>query len=440
MGKRGRQPIGVQTTTVRTTQPVETGYDPRPALDNAWADVANMEPGQALALAFKIRGISHVQLSKIVRGETRKVHRCTPGDPTPEEFENFCIARWRAGKYELAPVYKGFLLRRRSWVIGEDDDAASSGAQPEETDVDAVIAGHLKRKSAMVTLREIQSMEKGEGDDDVKTQELLVKMMEQQNLTTQRFLEMERERSNRLEQMLLDARKDVTATPAGSPSLSWEALVPVLLGAAAKLPAPLMSRVLGRVMGVVAPAERAPEGGWTPDAVMGLLGQAAPLFQQLGPILQGVIAGLTGKTITTQQPDGTAVTAIPAGVVMPPPPPDPTLGVKPMPITLSPEGKLALSIAVQHMRDEDYLSAWEALGTSQDTVPFLLGLNPLAKPVSYLPLWLGWLGEAEFMQLRGSVMAFIQWSQAHKTELEREDPDDDKADDAQPGHDGPAHP
>ena len=110
-----------------------------------------------------------------------------------------------------------------------------------------------------------------------------------------------------------------------------------------------------------------------------------------------------------------------------------------MPITLSPEGKLALSIAVQHMRDEDYLSAWEALGTSQDTVPFLLGLNPLAKPVSYLPLWLGWLGEAEFMQLRGSVMAFIQWSQAHKTELEREDPDDDK-EDGQPGHDGPALP
>jgi hypothetical protein len=428
MGKRGPRPIGVTTTTVRTTTAAEEGYDPRPALDQAWSDVANMEPGQALAAAFKIRGISHVQLSKIVRGETRKIHRCTPGDPTPEEFENFVVARWRAGKYELAPVYKGFLLRRRSWVIGEDGDEGAGAASSEGgEDVDAVIAGHLKRKSAMVTLREIQAMEKGDAEgDDVKATELMTEL-----------LKLERERSARLEDRLervmdrLNAPPPQTPPPTAGPSLSWEALVPVLLGAAAKLPAPLMNRVLARVMGVVAPAEKIPEGGWTPDSVMNLLSQAAPMFQQLGPILQGVLASFTGRPITVTQPDGTPITAIPANVEQPQPS-NPPPGVHAMPITLSPEGKLALDIAVQHIRDEDYLSAWEALGTSQDTVPFLVGLNPLSKPVSYLPLWLGWLGQEEFVKLRGSVMAFIQWAQAHKAELIREEQEPEKDDDTEP--------
>ncbi|MGH9896604.1 MAG: hypothetical protein ACREA0_32320, partial [bacterium] len=58
----------------------------------------------------------------------------------------------------------------------------------------------------------------------------------------------------------------------------------------------------------------------------------------------------------------------------------------------------------------------------------------------YLPLWLGWLGQESFMALRGSVMAFIQWAQAHKAELVREEQEDDadQKDDGAPGHDGPA--
>lgn len=425
LGKRGRQSIGVTTTTVRTVQPSEEGYDPRPELDRLWADVANMEPGQALALAFKIRGISHVQLSKIVRGETRKIHRCTPGDPTPEEFENFVVARWKAGKYELAPVYKGFLLRRRSWVIGEEpEDAGGAGGPEVGMDVDTVMAAHLQRKSAMVTLREIAELEKKTGeDDDVKAAEMMAEL-----------LKMERERSTRLEDRLdrlmerINTPPPVAANPA--PSLSWEALVPVVLGAAAKLPAPLMGRVLTRVMGVVAPAEKVtePAGGWTPEAIMTVMQAAGPYLSQLGPVLQGFLgqfvkppAGGNGGTVIEHAPQPVSTPAPPPTVAGPPP--------------LSPEGKLALDVAVEFLRQEDYLSAWEALGSSQDTVGFLQGLNPDAKPQAYAPLWYAWLGDALFKQLQGSVMAFVQWSQTHKRELlakeAEEDEDGDEAPDAE---------
>lgn len=430
MARRGRPPLGVTTTTVRTVAPIAEGYDPRPELDQVWADVANMEPGQALALAFKVRGISHVQLSKIVRGETRKIHRCTPGDPTPEEFENFVVTRWKPGKYELAPVYKGFLLRRRSWVIGGDEpETATESAEGLPADVESAIAKQILHKSGMQVLRELRSMDAPPEEDDVKSTELMMKFMEHTQRTTEQMLAMERERSQRLETLLLERRNPEPAATE-KPALSWEALIPVAMAAAARLPAPLMGRVLSRVLGTIMPAEKVaePASGWTPEAIMTVMQAAGPYLSQLGPVFQGFLGQFLPPG--ARPANGTVIEHPPIIAAAPPVAPQPSETTRPMPITLSPEGKLALDVAVEFLRQEDYLSAWEALGASQDTVGFLQGLNPDAKPQAYAPLWFGWLGQDLFTQLQGSVLAFIQWSQTHKRELIAKDEEDE---DDEPG-------
>ncbi len=86
------------TTTVTTTKTVQKGIegvDPRVQMNRAWENVANMTLGAAVAAVWIVKSIEYIEVAKFVPGftQTVKVGELRPGEPNPEDAEQFILQR-----------------------------------------------------------------------------------------------------------------------------------------------------------------------------------------------------------------------------------------------------------------------------------------------------------------------------------------------------------
>jgi hypothetical protein len=416
--------------------------NPRPGMNRAWEDVGSMTIEAAVAVCFTVPGIEYVEIAKVVPAKPSgaKVGEIHAGNPNPEDVEQFIHTTWGPGIYVLSPIYRGHKIRSRNFAVGGEaafavsvkgvDGAGISGL----ADVDQEIANSVRRKSAVVTLRELSEMErKGEDMTPEQLKDILATVvdrvaarpagpdpvaavMEKQMAFIEKQLERETARADRFMEML-ENRKTAAADP--NTLLGLGAAILPLVG---KLPSKSLTSILNGVMRFLRPQEAPPEGGWTPEQVMTILQTAGPMVQSLLPqVLDALRQGLAAATGQPAPPPTTA-----------PPQPTPYVAPNPtqaapggafVPLDLNAEEKMAMDLFFQFLTQHDFESAWATLGTTEKTLMLNLAVMELKEsqsPMSLLPLVLRFDVRAAGQQ--GLLLEYLTWGKTvKKPEIEKED-------------------
>jgi hypothetical protein len=428
--------------------------NPRPGMNRAWEQVAEMTAGAAVEACFTVRGIEYVEVAKLKPGYTTgiKVGELRPGDPNPEDLEQYVLRNWGPGVYILSPMYRGHRIRSRSFPFGGEAafEASVKGlAGPEVRDelseVDKQIADTIRRRSAMVTLRELTDAEK-KGGDDMTPEQLekildkvtakpadnpLIAVLHQQNQFMMEMLKLERDRADKLMAAASDHRP--TSTDPNTMLGLGAALLPFI----GKLPPKSLGTIMNGVMRFLSPQQEAPESGWTPEQVMQTIQMAGPLVQGvLGPLLEAIRGAFVPAGAPAPSPTSAAVVTVPPVVI--PQPTAATNGGGIVPIELNAEEKMAMDLFFQFLGQKDYESCWGTLGTTEKTIMLnfaVMELKDAQRPEALLPLFLRF--DVRAQGLIRELTEYLVWGKTvKKPEIEKEETEDDKAEAAEGGDGG----
>lgn len=363
-------PKGMTKTTTTKTSYERTDTPTTQGIIEALKSVSSSPLPRWLEKMYGVSGVEDICIEKTVRNKTPEVGKIKPGDVEPDKAPVYFIENWGEGEYHLRILHEGdYVGTRRTLLVGGVESVEherTRGQRAALEDAKADIAEVAQALALQAQLETLKRATKGGEDEEMKPEQLLMlanamktppapapdfapilTMMEaSRREAAERAEKMEARNHEMQMEMLRVAREDKT----NGASTGLTALTALLPHASGLLENPLVKGIVSKFFA------RAPEpsGGWTPDALMGIVNTVmSAAGPYLGPLIQQIMT-----------PKAAPESPAPA---LPPTLPAPNGGSSPMARNEIMEALLTELRAPKD--DHDY----PALESFLDTVPWITG-------------------------------------------------------------------